>query len=470
MNVTYLVVLLGYFSLILLASFIFSKRVSSIEDFFLASRNLPASLVYLTLAASWIGATSTLVSVDEAYHSGVSSFWVMGMPAVLTVLAFAFFLARPIRQLEIVSLPDLVEKRYGSHVRHLASILIVWYMILLAASQMVAVGNFLKVFLGLSYLSALILGTIVVLVYSIFGGFFSVVITDSVQFTLLIVGLGGLLLFLANDVSLQEISAAAENLQKDDIFNFFVNFKTNILIVLSFTCAWIISPIAWQRIQAARSLRQAKQGLGASALTFIVVYGCIVLIGLFTLPVFPSGTQEGLLLSSLISSKTGLILGALLFIAITAAIMSTLDTAINTGALSLTRDIFQRLFSWGDAKSVVLISRVSTLVIAGFALLVATRLQSILKTLGLASEIMAEGLFVPGVAMLFLRKKRPAAGLLSLLLGSLYSIIGFLDGLDLIDFGWPEWPYSVPYGLSISFFGFMVGLAIDNHVQKAAQP
>lgn len=466
----YLGVLLGYFSLILLVSFVFSKRVRNIEDFFLASRNLPAFLVYLTLAASWIGATSTLVSVDEAYKSGVSSFWIMGAPAVLTVLIFAFILARPIRQLKIVSLPDLVEKRYGLLVRHLASVLIVWYMILLAASQMVAAGNFLKMFLGTSYFSALVMGTIVVLIYSIIGGFFSVVITDSVQFALIVVGLVGLFIFLVNNVSLYEVSMAAVRLQKDNFFNPFADFDRNLLIVLSFTCAWIISPIAWQRIQAARSSKQARLGLGAAAMTFLVVYGFIVLIGLYALPVFPSGTQTGPLLSSLISSKTGPILGALLFIAIAAAIMSTLDTAINTGALSLTRDIFQRLFFWRDDKRVVLVSRISTLAVAGFAFLVATRLQSILKTLGLASEIMAEGLFVPGVAMLFLRKKRPAAGFLSLLLGSLYSIFGFLDGLNLIDVGWPEWPYSVPYGILISFLGFMFGLAVDNHRQKAAQP
>jgi len=49
-------------------------------------------------------------------------------------------------------------------------------------------------------------------------------------------------------------------------------------------------------------------------------------------------------------------------------------------------------------------------------------MQSILKTLGLASEIMAEGFFIPGVAMFFLHKKRPAAGFLSLFLGGGYAL------------------------------------------------
>ncbi len=108
MRLEFFLFLLAYLFLLLLVSFIFSTRMKNLEDFFLASRRLPAFLVYLSLAASWFGATSTLVSADEALETGVSSFWIMGVPAVLTVLILAFFLARPIRRLPIVSLPDLV--------------------------------------------------------------------------------------------------------------------------------------------------------------------------------------------------------------------------------------------------------------------------------------------------------------------------------------------------------------------------
>ena len=80
------------------------------EGFFLASRSLGSLLIFVSLAASWIGASSTLVTVDEAYSQGVSSFWLMGLPAVLTALAFAFIFAAPIRRLPILTLPDLVER------------------------------------------------------------------------------------------------------------------------------------------------------------------------------------------------------------------------------------------------------------------------------------------------------------------------------------------------------------------------
>ena len=182
----YLFFLTAYLGLLLLAGLVFAKRMKSLEDFFLASRDLSGFWFFFTLVASWIGATSILVSVDEAYREGVSSFWVMAVPAMLTVLIFFLFLARPIRKLCILTLPDLVELRYGRTVRHLASLLIIWYMVLLTSSQMVALGNFLQVFLRTSYFSCLAIGTAVVLIYAVFGGFLSVVLTDGVQFFFLV--------------------------------------------------------------------------------------------------------------------------------------------------------------------------------------------------------------------------------------------------------------------------------------------
>jgi len=466
MKLEFFLALFAYFALLLLVSFIFSKRMKSLEDFFLASRNLPSFLVFLSLSASWFGATSILVSADEAYKTGVSSFWIMGVPAVLTVLVLGFFLARPIRRLPIVTLPDLVEKRYGRTVRHMASLLIIWYMAVLAASQMVALGQFLKFFLGTPYLVSMALGLIVVLIYSVCGGFFSVVITDSLQFFLLVAGVFGLFFFLLDTSSLKDIPVFVSELGKNQYFNFFFDFKKNFLTVISFTLAWTISPIAWQRIQAARTDRDARQGLFFTSGMLFLLYGFVVCIGIFSLPVFFSQGLEGPLFSEIISSRTGAFLSSILFVAVVAAVMSTMDTAINTGAFSLTRDVYQQIFP-SKGKSVVLVSRLSTFLVGGVAFFVATRFQSILKTLGLASEIMAEGLFIPGLAMIFLKKKLPLAGFLSLFLGGGFSIVGFLCEIELLTLNWPAWPYSVPYGLGLSLVGFGLGFAADKLIARA---
>lgn len=155
MNVTYLLVLLFYFFIILFFNLVFAKKVRSLEDYFLASRDLPAFWVGLALSSSWFGATSILVSTDEAYRTGTSALWLMGVPAAATLLIFALLLGARIQRFKTLSLPDLIEVCYGKLVRHLSSFLILWYLVVLAASQMVAIGNFLKMSLGVSYLTSL---------------------------------------------------------------------------------------------------------------------------------------------------------------------------------------------------------------------------------------------------------------------------------------------------------------------------
>lgn len=462
----YLLFFIVYSLLLLLVSVIFSRRMKNLEDFFLASRNLPFLLVYFSLTASWIGASSTLVSVDEAFSHGVSSIWIMALPAVCTVAVFAFVLARPIRKLPIITLPDLVEMRYGRVVRHMAAVLIVWYMTLLAASQMTALGSFLMPLIGKSYFFCILFGTFVVLVYSVLGGFFSVALTDGFQFLFLSLGFICLFIFLNGKTSFSELSDLVTQCGRSDYFNFFYEIKRNFWILVSFTLAWIISPIAWQRIQASRTDQTAKKGLIAAGGTFLIFYGVILITGMLAWAVYRDLAPGQNTLSMMISSKTTLLLGGIIFTAISAAIMSTLDTAINTGAMSLTRDIVQRMIFPGGMKRVILVSRLMTLLIAAIALLIASQIKSILLSLGLASEIMTVGFFIPGIAMIFMHEKAPFAGFLSLTLGILFSLTGFLSQMGVFPQVLPEWPFSVPFGLLLSFSAFMLGLMIDRIKRK----
>jgi SSS family solute:Na+ symporter len=458
---------LAYIGLILAVSLGFRRRLKGFVDFFLAGRDLPAALVYASLCAAWIGASSMLVSVDEAYAHGLSAFWLMGLPAVLTVLIMAVGLAGPIRSLLTVSLPDLFESRYGRPVRGLAAAFIIWYMALLAASQMVALGRFLELFTGRSYLVSLAMGTLIVLLYSSVGGFFTVVVTDFLHFVLLSAGIIAAFATLAVRAPLRAVAPTAASLGRTGYFNFFQDLNRNGLIVLSFVLAWLISPIAWQRVQAARSVRQARQALTAAAATFTLAYGMIALIGMLCLPVFHGRLTGNPLLAEFIGSQPGTVLAALLFVAVLAAIMSTMDTAINTGALSLAQDVLSPLVrgkkgSGADSPRDVWAGRLATLGLGAVAFLVATRFRSILNTLGLASEVMAEGLFIPGLAMLFMKRRAPAAGLLSLGLGGGFALLAFFNASGLFRTGLPAWPYSVPYGLGLSLAGFVLGFIFSS--------
>jgi len=459
MKIELLAAVLVYFVLLLAAGLLFPKKLRGLDAFFLASRELGAPRVSFSLCAAWVGAASLLVSTDQAFREGISAAWVVGLPAVVTLLLL-LPLVKAVRSLGGSTVSDAMEARYGPAARPATTFLIVWYMTVLAASQMVAAGNFLKTFLGTSYLTSLAMAAAVVLAYLGAGGFLAVVGTHTVQFFLLAAGMLALTASLWIRSSWREVTALASRQGTTGYFDFLAHADRNILIALSFVLAWTISPIAWQRIQAARTDGVARRGVAGAAVVLGLFYSAIVLAGMLFLPLFPGAKPTNPLVSEYIALKTGPLLGGVIFVTVLAAILSTMAAAINTGAFSLAKDLL-RYGGAARACGPVALGRAATLLVGGAAFLVATRFQDILKTLGLASKIMAEGLFIPGLAAILMKRRAPLAGLLSLLGGGGYALACFLAEAGALSVPLPAWPRSLPLGLALSAGGFVIGLVAD---------
>jgi len=460
MKTGFVLAISAYVAVLWAAGFGLRRKPASFESFFLASRRLGAGRVAFSLCASWIGAASLLVSTDEAFRDGVSAIWIVGAPAVATLLILTAFV-RPIRAVSGSTPAELMRDRYGKTAGSLTTVLIVWYMTALAASQMVAAGPFLGTFLGTGPLISLALAAGIVIVYSSAGGLQALARTHVLQFLLLVAGVAGMVASLASRTTWDAVRAAAASSAKIAYFDILAGAERNILIAVSFVLAWTISPIAWQRMQAARSERAARRGTAGAALLLGLFYTGIVLAGMLFLPLFPEGGTGVPLVTRFVSQEAGSFLGGLVFVTVLAAILSTMDAALNAGAFTLTKDLLGRTGDPGAGGRPLVLAKVTTAALALAALLIAARLGDILKTLGLASAIMAEGLLVPGLAALFLKKRAPLAGLLSLALGGGHAAVSFLGESGLRFLPVPAWPRSLPLGLALGAAGFLAGLAIE---------
>ncbi len=469
MNTGFILAILAYAAVLWAAGLGLRRRPGSLDSFFLASRELGAGRVAFSLCAAWIGAASLLVSTDEACRDGLSAIWIMGVPAVATLLLLTA-LTRPIRAVSGLTPSELMRRRYGKAAGLLTTILVVWYMTALAASQMVAAGPFLAAFLKTRPLPSLALAAAMVMVYSAVGGLRAVARTHVLQLALLLVGLGGLVLALASRTSWSAVRAAAAGAGKAGYFDVLSGGGRNILIALSFVLAWTISPIAWQRMQAARGERQSRRGTLAAAFVLGLFYAGVVAAGMFFLPLFPGGPTGVPLVTRLIGLDPSAWVSRLLFVTVLAAIFSTMDAALNAGAFTLTTDLLRKPDGPWPGRRPLRLARAATTVLALAAFLIAARLGSILKTLGLASTIMAEGLLIPGIAALFLRRRAPLAGLLGLVCGGGYAIVSFLaeSGLPLLHL--PAWPWSLPAGIGLGAAGFAAGLIIEILKVSRARP
>ena len=185
LQIVSLIGLLLYFAILLFAV-LKEKKNENVSDYFFGGRSLPFWALSITFIASWWGAGSALSTADLAFTDGIGAFWYYGMP-VLFATGLIIVFSKAIRRVGYYTQGQMMEARYNKTVSYLTSIFIFVFMILSAASQMVGVGDFFGSYLGIKYEWAVLLGTSIVLIYSFFGGFRGVVLTDIVQFVLLLI-------------------------------------------------------------------------------------------------------------------------------------------------------------------------------------------------------------------------------------------------------------------------------------------
>lgn len=410
---------------------IWNRKSENSEDFFLASRKLPAWLLAVTFIASWWGGGSAIDLVDHAHRNGISSFWIYGVP-VLIATALMYVFAKGIRNIGSISQSQLMEQRYNSTVSLLLTIFIIIFMVIAASVQVIVVGKFFQAFFDLSYQTGAIIGTLIVLTYSLFGGFKGVVLTDLLQF-LFFLFTGIFLFYIAYNESggLEAVKATAATNDKTGYTSFFNDVSNNLAYVITFGTSWMIQANIWQRISAAKKATDAKKMMVISFIAFIPLYLMVTYTGMFA-SVFYDTVPESGIVPSMISNISNPVISSILFVGLSAAIMSTMDSLINTGALSLSVDIYKKYINTAasDALS-VRVGRISTFIIGALALLIALKIKSVLTISWIGSDFLTSGAFIPLVFGFLWVRGTDKAATISMLFGLIFSTYNLLVALGL---------------------------------------
>lgn len=441
------------------------RRVAKTElDFFLADRKFPHWILAVSFAASWFGGASAIVSADKAYAGGWSAFFVMGGPTLVSSIVL-LGLASKIRLLGPLSQPEITENRYSKTARIIQSVIIWWYMTTWAASQMIAAAGFVSGFFNTSYALALIVCVAVVWFYCMFGGFKSVVTTDLGQFIWIIIAI--VILFIAvaaNFGGFGNVRAIVEKQDNTNFFNIFGNFKYSFFYIVSFAFAWIISAEIWQRFSAARSVDDARKVSRGALIINIPLYLVIVVIGMMAVGALEGSDLGGEhLVTAVLLRFAKPVFAGIAFAGLLAAVMSTMDTAVNTGSLILTEDFYHKVVK-PDAteKQIIFFARIAATIMAVLGVLISLLIRDLLWVLWMASDILAAGVFFPLILGIYTKWGTNKGAIASMLAGSLYVLWQYLIdlgvGLPTIIPAWPgrSWPFSVFWGIVIGFVVFTV--------------
>lgn len=421
----------------LLIGYLSSKRIESNTDFVVAGRRLGPILMAGTLAATEIGGGSSLGVVQQGMEShGLSAAW------YIITMGFAFviltFLAPKFRAGMVKTVPEYFRRRYGNLSGVITALIMFVPLIGLTAGQFIASSVILSTMLNLDYKVAVLIVGIVVTIYAIMGGLWSVTLTDFVQVFLIVVGMIIAVPFATNLAGGWDAVVANVPAETFDIFKGY-SVMDVISLTVMYVATFTVGQEAVSRYYAARDGKAARQGsVLAAIVNFIYAFiptimGIIVLalinMGKFNAADFADVGARYALPVLAMEAMPALICG-LLFAGIVSATMSSADSDLLGAGSIFANDIYKILIKpKASDKEVMIVTRVTMALVGVAATLIALfNTSSILSILMFAFTLRAAGSFFPYVLGHYWKGASTAGTIASLVAGTI--VVVYLENIS----------------------------------------
>lgn len=316
-----------------------AMRVNNTNDYALAGRSLPLPMVVTATFATWFGSETILGLpgrfIESGIHGVVEDPFGSGMALVLV----GMFFAQKLYKLNILTIGDYYRHRYGRGIEVLCTIFIVISYLGWVGAQVAALGLVINLITEgmISVSTGMMIGTGVVLVYTMFGGMWSVAITDFFQMIIIVAGLI-VILFFAADLAggFDQIIGYAR--QKELFHALPEPTVSGWLFWISAAITMMIGSIpqqdVFQRVMSAKDTKTAMAGPiigGCVYILFAFVPMFIVIAAILVMPDTASGLlQEDpqRVLPTLVKDYMPMWLRVLFFGAVLSAVMSTASATI----------------------------------------------------------------------------------------------------------------------------------------------
>jgi len=434
-----------------------ATRVHNARDYITAGRHLPLYVVFATVFATWFGAETVLGISATFVKEGMGGLVSDPFGASLCLILFGLFFARPLYRMNLLTIGDFYRQRYNRGVELATSICIALSYLGWVSAQITALGLVFNVLSNdaISPAWGMVIGASVVLVYTLFGGMWSVAVTTFVQMIVIVLGLfyiAWLVADMAGGTATVINHAAANNK-----FDFLPSLS--LTEVVAFTAALITMGFGsipqqdvFQRMNASKSERTAVWGsvLGGSAyflfafVPLFLVYAATLIDPKMVAGLIESDSQR--ILPSMILNHMPLPAQIIFFGALLSVIMSTASGTLLAPSVTISENVLKGLLGRMSDRSFLWLNRA---VVTAFAILVTVYAistnESIHGMVENAYKVTLVAAFVPLAAGLYW-KRATTQGAACAIVGGLVSWIAleFVGSEDL----WPP-----------QFVGFLVSVA-----------
>ena len=243
-----------YLLVTMVAGLMVRKYVGKVEHFLVAGREMDVYLGIASLAATEFGIVTCMYTAQNGYEKGFAG----ATPGILMALAMAGvgltgFVIKPLRDSGVITIPELLEQRFGRRIRWAAGAVIVLGGLLNMGVFLRTGGQFLVLVAGLNvrYLEIMMTALLVgVAIYTILGGMLSVLVTDFLQFVVMSAGLILVTILILMNVGWEKLVTTVETSYGAGGFNPFVNPTMGWQYVLFNLMLNTAAVLTWQTIIA----------------------------------------------------------------------------------------------------------------------------------------------------------------------------------------------------------------------------
>ena len=451
-DIQLLIVMISYMTLLILWGIYQGRKVKSDDDYAIAGRNLPGWVAALSERATGESSWALLGLPGAAYATGLIEIWtaigcVAGIVSAWALLSWR--LQSEAAKFEINTFTGYIAKRHGevgNQIRMIGSATIVFFFFFYVGAQFLGGGKTLHTMFHIDARLGMLITAAVIVPYTIYGGFRSVVYTDVVQaivmITTLVVGPIVGFIYLNHHPELFAGSIGEALSRSGDNYYSFTHglggFSAGVMILSSFS--WFFGYLGGQpqlstRFMAIRDKKQAKQARNIGIAWTLIAYVGALSLGWIGLAIFgPTGLEDQeFVMPAVLLKLFPPAIAAILITGAIAAMISTADSLLILSASELSENLIKPSLKQKLSREKSLRqSRIITTLIAIIALgLAYISPQKLIFTL--VSYVWAGigGTFSVVILLtLFWKKYHGRAVIATILAGLLFTILWISTGMD----------------------------------------
>lgn len=319
-----------------------AKSKNEIIDFAFSSRQLTTPALIATLVTTWYGGINEIGI--EVIHNGVVTWVYFGLFYYISALVYAFYIAPKILKKNHSSLPILIFETYGKKPALILTLILILY--LLPAPYLLILGQIISQIFNINLISAIIIGLIFSTIYTLKGGFKSIIRTDQIQFIFMF--LGFIILFITLILSDSFGIDSLKNLiiHRPDLFSIPGNTQWSYIFMFAFlSLLTFLDPSFYQRTFSGKNIFTVKKSIVISVFFWFLFDTMTISIALIYIDyAISNGIDPKFTTSPYVEIAKVVFFGkpifmAIFFISLLSVVMSTIDSYTFLAAYTFKHDL-----------------------------------------------------------------------------------------------------------------------------------